>query len=158
WEDATFHYVSGSPWQLFNPLSSFLFGDEAGFPVGSLHMKSARKNPLTISSWRDLLDFITNENLTFEQKIDQISTIFEHFPDRQFIMVGDSGERDPEVYSTIRERYPDQVKRIYIRDVINDRELNPDRLAGMELIPAPTIYRPGQITEEEILEEYSYSE
>ncbi|MCC5940509.1 MAG: DUF2183 domain-containing protein [Balneolaceae bacterium] len=158
WEDAAFHYVSGSPWQLFNPLGDFLFGEKAGFPVGSLHMKSARKNPLTISSWRDLLEFITNENLTFEQKIDQISTIFEHFPDRQFIMVGDSGERDPEVYGTIRERYPDQVKRIYIRDVINDRELNPDRLAGMEIIPAPTIYRPGQITEEDILDEYSYSE
>ncbi len=157
WEDATFHYVSGSPWQLFNPLRNFLFSDEAGFPVGSLHMKSARKNPLTISSWRDLMEFITNENLTFEQKIDQISTIFNHFPERQFIMVGDSGERDPEVYSAILERYPDQVKRIYIRDVINDRVLNPERLAGMNIIPAPTIFRPGQISEEEIIEQYSDS-
>ena len=155
WEGAAFHYVSGSPWQLFNPLRNFLFGEHAGFPRGSFHMKSARKNPLTISSWRDLREFITNENLTFEQKIGQISTIFEHFPERQFILVGDSGERDPEVYSTIRERFPHQVKRIYIRDVINDRELNPDRLAGMNIIPAPTIFRPGQISDEEIIEQYS---
>ncbi len=144
WPDATFHYVSGAPWQLFNPLSGFLFGERAGFPDGSLHMKNTRKNPLTISTWRDLRELITNENVTFDQKIEQISIIFEHFPDRQFIMAGDSGERDPEVYNTILDRYPDQVKEIFIRDVINDREHNPERLAGMTIIPAPTVYRPGE--------------
>lgn len=141
WSDASFHYVSGSPWQLFNTLSGFLFSEEAGFPEGTFHMKSARKNPLTIATWRDLASFITNENLTFEQKISQITTIFQHFPNRTFILVGDSGERDPEVYRTIHDRFPDQVKEIYIRDVINDRELNPERLDGMNVIPAPIILR-----------------
>lgn len=141
WSDASFHYVSGSPWQLYNSLSGFLFSERAGFPEGSLHMKSARKNPLTIATWRDLSEFITNENLTFEQKISQISDIFTHLPGRSFILVGDSGERDPDVYRIIRDRFPNQVKDIYIRDVINDRELNPDRLAGMHVIPAPTILR-----------------
>jgi hypothetical protein len=118
-----------------------LFGESAGFPEGTFHMKNARKNLFTVGSWTDLLEFVTNENLTFEQKIGQISTIFEHFPGRQFIMVGDSGERDPEVYRTIYERYPGQVKEIYIRDVVNDRELRPERLEGMTIIPAPTILR-----------------
>jgi hypothetical protein len=144
WPEAAFHYVSGAPWQLYNPLQSFLFGARAGFPEGSMHMKNTRKNPLTISTWRDLRELITNENVTFDQKIDQIAAIFEHFPDRQFIMVGDSGERDPEVYNAIREHFPDQVHEIYIRDVVNDREINPERLAGMTIIPAPTIYRPGE--------------
>ena len=141
WEDASFHYVSGSPWQLYRPLSGFLFSERAGFPVGTFHMKSARKNVLTISSWHDLREFITNENITFEQKITQITQIFEHFPGRQFIMVGDSGERDPEVYRAILEQYPEQVKEIYIRDVVNDRELRPERLEDMTIIPAPTILR-----------------
>lgn len=148
WDDAAFHYVSGSPWQLFVSLSNFLFSERAGFPEGSFHMKNARKNPLTISSWQDLLAFVTNENLTFDQKIDQISTIFEHFPKRRFILVGDSGERDPEVYAAILSRYPDQVEKIYIRDVINDRTLNPERLSGMTIIPAPTIQRLGEAVEE----------
>lgn len=142
WPEASFHYVSGSPWQLYRSLSGFLFGEEAGFPVGTFHMKNARKNLFTVSSWTDLVEFITNEHLTFEQKIGQITRIFEHFPDRRFIMVGDSGERDPEVYRTIRQRFPDQVKEIIIRDVINDRELRPERLDGMTIEPAPTI-RPG---------------
>lgn len=142
WSDSPFHYVSGSPWQLYNTLSGFLFSEKAGFPEGTFHMKSARKNPLTIASWRDLSNFITNENLTFEQKISQISEILTHFPKRSFVLVGDSGERDPEVYRTIQNRFPDQVKEIYIRDVINDRELNPERLDGMNIIPAPAILRP----------------
>jgi hypothetical protein len=141
WEDASFHYVSGSPWQLYKPLSGFLFSERAGFPVGTFHMKSARKNVLTISSWHDLREFITNENITFEQKITQITQIFEHFPGRQFIMVGDSGERDPEVYRAILEQYPEQVKEIIIRDVVNHRELQPERLEGMTIMPAPTILR-----------------
>lgn len=148
WQDASFHYVSGSPWQLFHSLSSFLFSNKAGFPEGTFHMKSARKNPLTISSWRDLLAYVTNENLTFEQKIEQISVIFNHFPERKFILIGDSGEKDPEVYSAIRNRYPAQVKEIYIRDVINDRALNPERLSGMTIIPAPVIMRQGASVEE----------
>jgi hypothetical protein len=141
WEDATFHYVTGSPWQLYRSLSGFLFSEKAGFPVGTFHMKNARKNVFTISSWRDLSEFITNENLTFEQKLRQTAQIFEHFPDRRFIMVGDSGERDPEIYRTIRERYPDQVKEIIIRDVVNHRQLRPERLEGMTIMPAPTILR-----------------
>ena len=141
WENASFHYVSGSPWQLYRSLSGFLFSDRAGFPFGTFHMKSARKNALTISSWHDLREYITNENITFEQKITQISQIFEHFPGRKFILVGDSGERDPEVYRAILEQYSGQVKEIYIRDVVNDRELRPERLEGMTIIPAPMIFR-----------------
>lgn len=141
WGGASFHYVSGSPWQLYTYLSEFLFSEKGGFPIGTFHMKNARKNVFTISSWRDLVEFVTNENLTFEQKKRQISQIFEHFPGRKFIMVGDSGERDPDVYRAILETYPDQVKEIYIRDVVNDRELRPGRLKGMTILPAPTIER-----------------
>jgi len=142
WDNAAFHYVSGSPWQLYRPLKNFLFSDNAGFPEGSMHMKQVTKNLLSINTWRGLNDLITNENVTYNQKIDQISRIFQHFPDREFILVGDSGERDPEVYREIARRYPDQISNIIIRDVINDRENRPDRLEGMEIIPAPTI-QPG---------------
>lgn len=51
-----------------------------------------------------------------------------HLPRRQFILVGDSGEQDPEVYRAIQKLFPKQVLAIYIRDVLGDR------LTGMELI------------------------
>jgi len=140
WEDAVFHYVTGAPWQLYKPLTSFLFSEEAGYPKGSLHMKNLRKNFFNPNSWRDLRELITNENMTYDQKFGQIRGLFETFPERRFILVGDSGEMDPEIYSAVRELYPEQVEKIIIRDVVNARNLDPDRLIDMKVIPANTVY------------------
>ncbi len=138
-DGAVFHYVSGAPWQLYKPLEAFLFSPDAGYPEGTFHMKNARKNLLSVNSWRDLRELATNELVTYEQKIEQITEIISKFPERRFILVGDSGERDPEVYREIFKRFPDQIEEIIIRDVVNDRELNPDRLQEMTIVPAPTI-------------------
>jgi len=139
WPDASFHYVSGGPWQMYGPLSEFLIGNKGGFPEGSFHMKSVRTNLFSNSSWKDLTDLVTNSEQTFGHKVAQISVILMHFPRRRFILVGDSGEKDPEVYRAIRAKFPEQVQEIWIRDIVNDRELRKDRLAGMRIIPAATV-------------------
>jgi len=146
WEDAAFHYVSGAPWQLYRPLSEFLIRSEEGFPKGTFHMKFVPKNLISINTWNSLSGLITNENITVDQKIAQISSILKNFPKRDFILIGDSGERDPEVYRNIADRFPDQIKEIIIRDVIDDRQMNQGRLEGMTIIPAPTFIRkPAQL-------------
>lgn len=139
WSGASFHYVSGGPWQMYGPLSEFLIDSKDGFPEGSFHMKTVRTNLLSKSSWKDLTDLITNSEQTFDHKVAQISLIMKRFPRRQFILVGDSGEKDPEVYRAIRAKFPEQVQEIWIRDIVNDREQNADRLAGMHIIPATTV-------------------
>ncbi len=141
WSDAAFHYISAGPWQMYGPLSEFLIDSNGGFPEGSFHMMSVRTNLLSTSSWRDLTDLITNSEQTFDHKVAQISVIMERFPQRQFILVGDSGEKDPEVYRAILAMFPEQVQEIWIRDIVNDRELNADRLAGIHIIPAANIER-----------------
>ena len=95
-----FHYVSGGPWQLYEILTQFLFG--AGFPEGAFHMKNVRKNLLEPDTWRDLWTLFINgsEEATVKQKIQQISQLMTHFPQRQFVLIGDSGEKDPEGNST----------------------------------------------------------
>ena len=139
WSDASFHYVSGGPWQLYGPLSEFLIDNKDGFPEGSFHMKSVQTNLFSKSSWKDLTDLVTNNEQTFDHKVAEITVIMEHFPSRKFILVGDSGEKDPEVYSEIRAKFPEQVQEIWIRDIVNARERNADRLAGMHIIPAATV-------------------
>ena len=136
--EASFHYVSGGPWQLFKPLASFLWGPSGGFPEGSFHMRNVRKNVLSLDTWKDLLELFDGD-ATREQKVSQISEIMSKYPARTFILVGDSGEYDPEVYNDIRALFPQQVQEIFIRDVVNDRELRPERLAGMTVLPAPTV-------------------
>jgi hypothetical protein len=132
-----FHYVSGGPWQMYGPLSEYLIDGAGGFPSGSFHMKSVPKNLLEPSTWEDLHKLVQG-NATFEQKIEQISALLTNFPERRFILIGDSGEKDPEVYAEIRKRFGAQVQEIRIRDVVNDREKNPARLAGMTIIDPET--------------------
>ena len=141
WSDASFHYVSGGPWQMYGPLSEFLIDPDVGFPEGSFHMKSVQKNLFSRSTWNDLSDLITNSEQTFDHKVARLTLIMKHFPQRKFILVGDSGEKDPEVYNAIHAEFPAQVQEIWIRDIVNDRELNPGRLVEMQVIPALTVER-----------------
>jgi phosphatidate phosphatase APP1 len=130
-DETAFHYVSGGPWQLYRPLAQFITA--AGYPQGSFHMKTVRKHLLTPGSWQDLAR-LAGGAATTEQKLSQISDIISDFPQRRFILVGDSGERDPEVYREIRNRFPRQIEAVWIRDLVNDRKRHPKRLSGMKII------------------------
>ena len=87
---ATFHYVSGSPWQLYEPLRDFCRAE--GFPRGTFHLKLFR---LTDSSVLNLLG--SQEGF----KTGAIEEILAALPGRRFVLVGDSGEQDPEIYGRI---------------------------------------------------------
>jgi hypothetical protein len=103
---ASFHYVSASPWQLCEPLSSFLQSNR--FPRGSVHLRFFRWKDSTVL---DLFD--APETFKFEA----IEAIVTKFPRRQFVLLGDSGEKDPEVYGALARKHPRQMLRIFIRDV-----------------------------------------
>lgn len=137
-EQVAFHYVSGAPWQLYEPLNAFLFSDVGGFPHGSMHMKNVRANPFESESFQDIWKLVKygSHEVTFQQKTTQISTLLRHFPKRKYILIGDSGEQDPEVYRLIRQQFPEQVIEIRIRDVVNDVKNNPGRFDNMQIIAA----------------------
>jgi phosphatidate phosphatase APP1 len=141
--DVSFHYVSGSPWQLFGLLHTFLI-EQGGFPRGTFHMKSLRTSPLDLPNFmKDLKSFVLGKNATKEQKISQISALMDTLPHRTFTLVGDSGELDPEVFTELRETRGAQVEKIVIRDVVDARRQAPARLRAVdEIIEAPLV-RPG---------------
>ena len=101
-----FHYVSASPWQLARCLGGFL--DAAGLPAGSMHLKLFRLKDSTP------LGRLPSRKRSKRRTIEQI---MDEFPSRRFLLVGDSGERDPEVYAAIARRRPEQVAGILIRQV-----------------------------------------
>ena len=103
--DTRFHYVSTSPLQLLPALSQFL--SESGFPQGSMHLREATR-------WRDLL---ADDEGTASHKRHAIEHLLRTFPQRRFILIGDSGERDPEIYADLARRFPDQIALIAIRRV-----------------------------------------
>ena len=106
WRDAgmAFHYVSASPWQLSSCLCGFLAA--AGLPAGSMHLKLFRLKDSTP------LRRLPSRKRSKRRVIEQIMT---DFPGRRFLLVGDSGERDPEIYAAVARRRPEQVAGIAIR-------------------------------------------
>jgi hypothetical protein len=108
WANAgvAFHYVSASPWQLYVPISDFLRA--AGFPSGSLHLRRFR--------WADTssLDLFASPEKSKRRAIEPILAAFPH---RRFILIGDSGELDPEIYASLARQRSDQITCILICDL-----------------------------------------
>ncbi len=101
--DVCFHYVSSSPWQLYPSLASLL---SKFYPAGSVSLRH-----FYIAN-RSFVDFFRHSE---RYKLNAISDLLNRFPQRSFILIGDSGEKDPEIYTEIASRYASQVKAILIR-------------------------------------------
>lgn len=152
------HYVSNSPWQLYPVLTSFL--KLAGLPRGSYHLKQ----------YSGMLQGIFEP--VAERKKATMERIMRDFPERKFILVGDSGEADLEVYTDTALEYPGRVLGIFIRDVTSppkrgffDPSLGPLSGSGAgasgretrhaknrsveSLTNAKTLSRPGDIQDDE---------
>src|SRR6185503_2055230 len=65
-----------------------------------------------------------------EHKRKTIEAILNTYPALKFILSGDSGEQDPEIYADIVRRFPDRIRAIYIRSVNSKR----NRLAALRLL------------------------
>jgi len=100
------HFVSSSPWQLYQPLHDF--ADQAGFPPSTMSLKMVRFRD------RTLFNLFKSGTAT---KPEQIEAILRRYPQRQFILIGDSGEQDPEVYGDIARRFAAQIHRVLIRQL-----------------------------------------
>ena len=136
----SFHYVSGGPWQLYRPVAQFLIKSE-GFPEGSFHLKTVSVNPHAPQTWQGLEDLVNagflNNELTRSHKLKEIGELMKQFPQQKFLLYGDSGECDPEVYREIQKRFPSQIQEVWIRDVVKAHEETPERLEGMKIIAGP---------------------
>ncbi|KAK8220438.1 hypothetical protein IWZ01DRAFT_555189 [Phyllosticta capitalensis] len=98
-----FHYVSNSPWQIYPVISQFF--KMAGLPPGSFHLKQ----------YSGMLQGIFEP--VAERKKATLERLARDFPQRSFILVGDSGEADLEVYTDFVLDNPGRVLGVFIRDV-----------------------------------------
>jgi len=119
WEaqGAAFHYVSSCPWQLYPHLQA-LFG-ASGFPAGSFHLRAFRLRDHLL---RKLL-------LRKPTKAVVIHSLLKLFPQRRFVLVGDSVEADPEIYGAAARHFPNQVQQILIRGLPGPKN-DPNRYAA----------------------------
>lgn len=116
WESqgASFHYVSGSPWQLFEPLRELL--RDEGFPRGSMDMRTVRLRQLRLIRFGRARSASVLGPPTVEKRA-AIRDLLETFPGRQFVLCGDTGEEDPELYGELAGAFPRQILRVFLRNV-----------------------------------------
>lgn len=92
-------YVSKSPWNLYDFLVDFL--DHHQLPRGPLLLR----------------DMGLREAPPVDHKSAAVCQLLDTYPTLPFVLLGDSGERDPEIYLETAARYPGRIRAIYIRDL-----------------------------------------
>jgi phosphatidate phosphatase APP1 len=92
-------YVSKSPWNLYDFLIDFM--DYHELPRGPLLLR----------------DVGLREAPPIDHKTAAVRRLLETYPSLPFILIGDSGERDPDIYLETAAQNPGRVRAIYIRDL-----------------------------------------
>jgi phosphatidate phosphatase APP1 len=97
-------FVSSSPWNLYDLLAEFM----------ELHR--IPRGPLLLRDFGvDAGKLVKTANR--EHKLSRIRPLLTLYPDLPFILIGDSGEQDPEIYREVVREHPGRVLAVYIRDV-----------------------------------------
>lgn len=114
--ESTFFYVSSGPWNLYDMLIQFL--GVRGFPRGPLFMTDWRPGPKlpVLDKAGDGPDSASHKQ-TLGHKRARIRRILDSYPELSFVLIGDSGEADPEVYQEFLDSDPDRIRAALIRDV-----------------------------------------
>jgi len=97
-----FFYITGSAWNLYDLIIEFMKLNN--IPAGPLHMRD-----LGLDKTRFLIG-------DFKHKLDKFSAILQTYPDLKFLLFGDSGEHDPQLYVETIRRHPGRILAVYIRD------------------------------------------
>ncbi|MCW9037159.1 MULTISPECIES: phosphatase domain-containing protein [Altibacter] len=102
-------YASHSPWNLYRYLELFLKANN--FPKGPVLL-------------RNLPSPFARKDLSEKpQKQREILDILATYPAMKFILVGDSGEHDADIYIEIAKKFPDRILAIYLRSVKHKKKV-----------------------------------
>lgn len=96
-------YISRSAWNLFPLLRGFI--EHQGLPLGPLLLRD--------------VGLRRGKERKRGHKYRRMCEVLEMYPRMRFICIGDSGQRDAEIYASLAESHPGRVAAIYIRDVGN---------------------------------------
>ena len=121
-------YVSSSPWNLYELLHDYM--DLNGIPHG----------PMLLQNWGiDEATLILASHT--DHKLAQVQRLVDFYPGLQWVLIGDSGQHDPEIYLRVIQSHPKRIRAAFIRDVTPDlrdkgvaRILEQSNAAGVEML------------------------
>ncbi|AEL26766.1 phosphatase domain-containing protein [Cyclobacterium marinum] len=99
-------YVSSSDWNLFDLIKDFM--NYRNIPRGPILLKDHHMSLRNI--WK-------SGGGSHVHKVDKISFLMNFYPKLNFVLIGDSGQHDPEIYAEVIQKFPGRVEAVYIRQV-----------------------------------------
>jgi len=103
-----FFYVSNSEWNLYDFLMDFM--QTNNIPDGVFFLQR-----LKTGFW----DMVKAGKKLNDHKYDSILALFNFFDKKSFILVGDNGQRDLAIYSSVAESFAGRIKGVIIRELPN---------------------------------------
>jgi phosphatidate phosphatase APP1 len=100
-------YVSSSPWNLYDLLEDFM--ELNGIPPGPVFLRDLGT---------DTGKFIKTRG--HGHKLERARELIARFPHLRWVLLGDSGQADAELYAEAAQEFGDRIVAIYIRDVDPD--------------------------------------
>jgi phosphatidate phosphatase APP1 len=113
-------YVSTSPWNLHEMLLEFIAIRR--FPLG----------PLLLTDWGPSRSGLFRIGAQ-EHKVGLVERMLQEHPQLGLVLVGDSGQHDPEIYATLARAHPERIRAVYIR---RTRHALPGRIAAVDALAA----------------------
>jgi len=99
-------FVSSSEWNLYDLLIDFCAHHD--IPKAPFLLQRLRSG---------IKDLVRSGGGNHQHKLDKIREIMTTYPELKFILIGDSGQRDPEIYAEAARAFPGRILAIYIRDI-----------------------------------------
>ncbi|CAF2712169.1 unnamed protein product [Rotaria sp. Silwood2] len=123
--NCSFHYLSAMPDQLYAVTKDFI--DKHKFPDGTFHMRHFHWSSVSIYNFVHSTD-------TRMHKINHLRYfIFNSL--RKLVLIGDSGEQDPEIYAFVARKYPKRIHKIFIRAVKGETKNDKRFLKAFKDVP-----------------------
>ncbi|MEM9679530.1 MAG: phosphatase domain-containing protein [Bacteroidota bacterium] len=108
-------YVSNSPWNLYRYLDYFL--NQNHFPEG----------PVLLRDFRTPYDRTVKPEIA--HKYWEIFNIIQMYPHLNFVLIGDCGEKDADIYMDVVEKFPNRILAICLRSVDHAKKM--DRIESL---------------------------
>lgn len=102
-------YVSSSPWNLYDLLEDFM--ELNALPPGPMFLRDLGTD-----------DGKFLKTAGHGHKLERASTLIERFPQLRWVLLGDSGQADAELFAEAARRFGSRIAAIYIRDVDPDAD------------------------------------
>ncbi|MBN2636709.1 MAG: DUF2183 domain-containing protein [Prolixibacteraceae bacterium] len=130
-----FFYISSSEWNLYDLIDDFCSYNN--FPKGVFLLREI--TPGILNLWKQ-------GGGNHLHKYEKMLKVLEMYPNLNFVLVGDNGQHDPEIYAKVARLYPERIKVIYIRTVKKRKtRWMKTLIAEMETIGVQMVFTPDTI-------------